>query len=154
MSSDLASGFSITTSYGGSGIVNANIAANAAIAGTKVSPDFGAQNIVTTGTLAAGAATITGAITASGDITAFSDARLKTDVETITGALDKVKALRGVSFTKDGSRSIGVIAQEVREVVPEVVAEGEYLSVAYGNLVGLLIEAVKELSENVSSLQK
>ena len=68
--------------------------------------------------------------------------------------LDKVNALRGVSYTKDGENSIGVIAQEVQKVIPEVVQDNEeYLSVAYGNLVGVLIEAVKELSAEVEALK-
>lgn len=84
------------------------------------------------------------------DFTATSDVRTKTDISTITSALDKVKALRGVYFTRNGetSRSIGVIAQEVEAVLPEVVHTGsdDMKSVSYGNMVGLLIEAIKELS--------
>jgi hypothetical protein len=133
-----------------SAVTNSKVSASAAIAGTKISPAFGSQNISTTGTLAAGATTITGALVASGDITAFSDARTKTDVETITSALELVSRLRGVRYTKDGKRGVGVIAQEVQSVLPEVVVEGEqYLSVAYGNLVGLLIEAIKELNAKI-----
>lgn len=91
-----------------------------------------------------------GAITSGGDITAYSDARKKKNVETINKALSMVKALRGVRYerTDTGAKSVGVIAQEVREVLPEVVhedANGEY-SVAYGNIIGVLIEAVKELA--------
>ena len=95
-----------------------------------------------------------GNFTATGNITAYSDERLKSNIETISGALDKVNALRGVSYTKDGEASIGVIAQEVQKVIPEVVQDNEeYLSVAYGNLVGVLIEAVKELSAEVEALK-
>ena len=95
-----------------------------------------------------------GNFTATGNITAYSDERLKSNIETISGALDKVNALRGVSYTKDGENSIGVIAQEVQKVIPEVVQDNEeYLSVAYGNLVGVLIEAVKELSAEVEALK-
>jgi uncharacterized protein YaiE (UPF0345 family) len=98
-----------------------------------------------------------GNIYATGTITQGSDARLKTNVQTIDSALDKVSAMRGVSFThKDtGQRDVGVIAQEVAEVVPEVVREDEngYLSVAYGNMVGVLIEAVKELRDEVWQLK-
>jgi hypothetical protein len=97
---------------------------------------------------------VTGNILASGNITAFSDARLKTDVQTISDALALVERMRGVRYTKDGSASVGVIAQEMREVLPEVVHEsGEYLSVAYGNIVGVLIEAVKELTARVKELE-
>ena len=96
-----------------------------------------------------------GNFTAAGDVTAFSDVRLKDNIETIDGALDKVSAMRGVTFDKDGQRSTGVIAQEMQEVMPEVVTQNnEYLSVAYGNLVGVLIEAVKELRAEVEELKK
>ena len=96
-----------------------------------------------------------GNFTAAGNITAYSDARLKTNVTTIENALDKVSAMRGVSFDKDGKRNIGVIAQEMKEVLPEVVLENTdgYYSVAYGNIVGVLIEAVKELKAEIEVLK-
>ena len=100
---------------------------------------------------------VTGALTASGDVTAFSDARLKENVETIDSALDKVNQLRGVKYNKIGEdkNSIGVIAQEIEKVVPEVVLENEdgIKSVAYGNITAVLIEAVKELSNKVEELE-
>jgi hypothetical protein len=87
------------------------------------------------------------------DLVATSDRRLKTDISTISNALDTVKALRGVYFTRNGetARSVGVIAQEVESVLPEVVHTGldDMKSVSYGNVVGLLIEAVKELAEKM-----
>ena len=90
---------------------------------------------------------------ATKDVTAFSDARLKQDIETLDGS--KVYDMRGVSFTKDGQKGSGVIAQELQKVAPELVYEGEeYLSVAYGNLVGYLIEAVKDLRAEVEALKK
>tara|TARA_R110000737_G_scaffold155920_1_gene184704 strand:- start:1092 stop:2789 length:1698 start_codon:yes stop_codon:yes gene_type:complete len=96
-----------------------------------------------------------GSFTASGNITAYSDERLKSDIVTIPNALETVCKLRGVNFIKDGEASTGVIAQEVQKVIPEVVLQGdEYLSVAYGNLVGVLIEAVKELKAEVETLKK
>lgn len=93
---------------------------------------------------------LSGSFTATGNITAYSDERLKENVETIEGALDKVSQMRGVMYDKDGERGTGVIAQEMQQVMPEVVEEGEYLSVAYGNIVGVLIEAVKELKEELN----
>lgn len=99
-------------------------------------------------------ASLTGAFTASGDITAFSDERLKTDISTIAEALAKVQAMRGVTFTKDGQSGSGVIAQELEKIAPELVHENEdYKSVAYGNVVGYLIEAIKELSAQVEDLK-
>jgi hypothetical protein len=100
---------------------------------------------------------VSGTIRATGDVIAYSDARVKENVETIPNALDKVKAMRGVGYNKIGEekRSIGVIAQEMLEVMPEVVSQDEQgmYSVAYGNLVGVLIEAVKDLESKVEQLQ-
>ena len=84
-------------------------------------------------------------------VTAFSDERLKSDIKTIDNALDKVMNMRGVSFTKQAEKGIGVIAQEVEKILPEVVTDGEYKSVAYGNMVGVLIEAIKELKTELNN---
>ena len=105
-------------------------------------------NAIFAGTLASGA------ITSSGDVTAFSDMNLKSDIRTIDNALNRVCDLRGVFFTKDGEAGTGVIAQEIENILPEVVHDGEYKSVAYGNIVGVLIEAIKELRSQVKSLQE
>lgn len=100
--------------------------------------------------------TSNGGMIAWGDVTAFSDARLKEDVHTIPDALDKVLALRGVEYVKDGRRSVGVLAQEVEKVFPEVVTRGEdgMLSVAYGALVGALVEAIKEQRRQREALRR
>jgi len=102
--------------------------------------------------------TYTGNFTATGNITAYSDSRLKKDVKTIEGALDKTKALRGVEFTRieDDTKSIGVIAQELEAVLPELVLTDDegMKSVNYAQITGLLIEAVKELSAKVDELSK
>ena len=99
-------------------------------------------------------ASFTGVVTAPNFVSS-SDARFKSEIETIANALTLVGALRGVRFTMDGSRQIGVIAQEVEAVLPEVVRVGEagQRSVAYGNITGLLIEAVKELATRVAILE-
>jgi hypothetical protein len=95
-----------------------------------------------------------GNFVAAGNVTAYSDQRLKSDIQTISGALELVSRMRGVSFMKDGAKGVGVIAQEMKEVLPEVVRdEDEYMSVAYGNIVGVLIEAVKELAVEVDALR-
>jgi hypothetical protein len=110
----------------------------------------------------------TGAIYATGDIVAFSDARQKENVYTIDSALAKVCALRGVYFNRIDDetkrKQTGVIAQEVLEVMPEVVTHaetsdkdgktGEEYGVNYGALVGVLIEAVKELNAKVEAQAK
>ena len=94
---------------------------------------------------------VTGAITASGNITAYSDERLKSDVQTIDNALDKVMSMRGVTYTMQAEKGTGVIAQEVEKILPEVVVDNEYKSVAYGNMVGVLIEAIKDLKQELDN---
>jgi hypothetical protein len=107
--------------------------------------------------------TSTGNFTAAGtytaaDFVATSDQRTKTNIETISNALDIVKELRGVYFTRIGQtkQTVGVIAQEVETVLPEVVhTDSEGLkSVSYGNMVGVLIEAVKALSDRLEKIEK
>jgi hypothetical protein len=97
-----------------------------------------------------------GNITASGTITANSDEKLKENVIAIENALDKVLSLRGVEYDRkdSGEHQIGVIAQEVEKIIPEVVYGDETKSVAYGNLVGLLIEAIKEQQNEIEILKK
>lgn len=105
---------------------------------------------------------VNGNCTASGNITAFSDLRLKENIETIKGALDIVNKLRGVRYIrkdmKDGKKHIGLIAQEVKEILPEIVSdplsEDDYYSVSYGNLVGVLVEAIKELNEKIERIER
>ena len=96
-----------------------------------------------------------GSWTSVGNITAYSDMRLKSNIQTIESGLDKVCAMRGVTFEKDGVAGLGVIAQEVEAVIPEVVMTHNdgIKSVAYGNIVGVLIEAIKELKEEVAALK-
>ena len=100
-----------------------------------------------------------GKATFNDDVVAFSDERLKSNIQTIPGALDKVLQMRGVNFDKNGHKSMGVIAQEVQKIIPEVVStenkDGEeYLGVAYPNMVGVLIEAIKDLQKQVDELKK
>jgi hypothetical protein len=101
-------------------------------------------------------ANIGGDITASGTVTANSDEKLKENVITIENALEKVLSLRGVEYDRidSGDHQIGVIAQEVEKVVPAVVYGDEIKSVAYANLVGLLIEAIKEQQKEIDELKK
>jgi hypothetical protein len=97
-----------------------------------------------------------GNFTATGNVNALSDIRLKTDLTKIEGALGKVCAINGYTYTRKdtGARQTGVVAQEVQKVLPEAVMEnGENLAVAYGNMVGLLIEAIKELKAEVDQLK-
>ncbi len=100
------------------------------------------------------------AVSVSGNVTAYSDERIKENIEVIPNALEKVLTLKGVTFDRtdvDIERQTGVIAQDVIKVLPEAIsidtnANGMY-SVAYGNMVGLLIEAIKELKAEVEELK-
>ena len=98
-----------------------------------------------------------GAATFNDNVTAFSDERLKDNIETIENGLDKVEQLRGVTYTRDEKESIGVIAQEVEKILPEIVltADDEMgtKSVDYSRLTAVLIEAVKDLSARVKELE-
>jgi len=90
------------------------------------------------------------------NFTASSDEKLKTDIATVTNALATVNSLRGVTFSwkENGLKSMGVIAQEVEQILPELVTEVDGTKkVYYDNFVGLLIEAVKELSSRVAYLE-
>jgi hypothetical protein len=112
-----------------------------------------------------------GYVWAANDITAFSDARVKTNLQKIERALDKVSNINGYTFTRTDytseddkhKRHVGVIAQEIQKVLPELVHEDDkgMLSVAYGNMTALLIEAIKEerqkrevLEERLTRLEK
>ena len=100
---------------------------------------------------------VAGTIRATGDVIAYSDVRVKENIKTIDNSLEKVSKLRGVEFNKisDDEKSIGVIAQEIEKVIPEVVREDDkgMKSVAYGNISGLLIEAIKELKAEIEELK-
>jgi hypothetical protein len=87
----------------------------------------------------------------TGNVTASSDVALKDDIRPLMGALEMVLNLRGVRYERKstGRTEIGLVAQEVEGVVPEVVFDGDTKSVAYGNIVAVLIEAIKELAAEV-----
>jgi hypothetical protein len=103
---------------------------------------------------------VSGDIYATANITAYSDRRAKENIVTIDDALNKVAALRGVYYNRtddeNKKRNVGVIAQELMEILPEAVSYANNIdqySVAYGNVVGLLIEAIKELKKEVDELK-
>ena len=100
---------------------------------------------------------LSGSFTATGNITAYSDERLKQNIETINGGLSKVLSMRGVTFTKDDKDDVGVIAQEVENVLPQIVMTANdgwgTKSVDYSRITAVLIEAVKELTKRVEELE-
>jgi hypothetical protein len=104
---------------------------------------------------------VNGSLYAEGDIVAYSDARKKSEIVTIDNALDKVQQLRGVYYVRtdeaEKGRQTGVIAQEINEVLPEVVtyaADVDEYGVKYGNIAGVLIEAIKEQQKQISELKE
>ena len=100
-----------------------------------------------------------GSFTATGNVTAYSDIKLKENIEPIANPLDKVNQINGVTFdridTPELGRQMGVIAQDVEKVCPELVSTDEEgtKSVAYGNMVGLLIEAIKDQQKQIDELK-
>jgi hypothetical protein len=165
-------------------ITNTGVTSNVAGTGITVSGATGAVTIsipqaITTssnvqfGGVGVGTAGASNEVRATGEVTAFysSDARLKENVTPITNALEKLSQIRGVEFDwtqshidsrggEDGyfvrRHDVGVIAQEVEAVLPEVVADREdgFKAVKYEKLVPLLIEAIKELKAEVAELKK
>ena len=113
----------------------------------------GSQKFVTTSS----GVSITGSLTASGDVIAYSDARTKEKIVTVDDPIGKVVSMRGVFYNKIGEqeRRVGVIAQEVEKILPEVVTEDQdgIKGVAYGNIVGVLIEAIKEQQKQIDELK-
>ena len=142
---------------------------NQSIAGIKTFTNNTPSTSRSTGSVVIiGGLGVSGAINAGGEITAFatSDRELKTNIENIVGALSKIERLNGVTFNwndlakkfenKDTSvKEVGVIAQEVNQVLPEVVTirENGYMAVRYEKIVPLLIEAIKELHEEIKTLK-
>jgi hypothetical protein len=131
------------TSYNGStGVTIATNATNSNTPSTIVARDG-------SGNFTAGTITCT-------DLNSTSDINLKKNVETFENSLSVISQLRGVNFTwkSNDKQSIGVIAQELEEVLPQLVATSDNKSVNYNGLIGVLIEAVKELSAEVDQLKQ
>jgi hypothetical protein len=105
-----------------------------------------------------------GNINSGGDVTAYSDRRFKTNIISVSNALSTVLEMRGVFYNRiepelSSIRKLGVIAQELETVLPEVVntdtdvkTSTQTKSVAYGNITAILIEAIKELNQKVDAL--
>jgi hypothetical protein len=120
------------------------------LSGTTFNCDIDSPSEVGLGNLSNSGNNLSGDFTATGNITAYSDASLKSNVTTIQDALKTVGKLRGVGFTRNDlndERQIGFIAQEIETEVPEVVCQLDngIKTVAYGNVVALLVEAIKEI---------
>ena len=96
-------------------------------------------------------------LTVNGDVNSTSDRRLKENISPITNALEIINGINGVyyNFVDQPKRNVGLIAQEVGDAIPEAVSVNQkgYMTVSYGNLVGLLVEAIKELKEEIEVLK-
>jgi hypothetical protein len=149
--------------------VNATIEMFGAAPGTEasivlVSDNSGGKIGINTDAPAA-ALDVVGNICVTGTVGGCSDARYKKDVETLTNALELITQIRGVNFNWRASefpdkkfsdeQQVGFIAQELKEVLPELVSQGSdgYYSVDYSRLTPVLVEAVKEQQKEITSLK-
>ncbi|MGB3464695.1 MAG: tail fiber domain-containing protein, partial [Cyclobacteriaceae bacterium] len=153
-------------------IIDADINSAASIAGTKIDPDFGTQDISTTGTATVSELTVT-SLTNTGDVSTAgtlvinaggvftsSDKRLKENIDLLRNTLEKLDQLGGYNYNykadREKKKQIGVIAQELEKVYPELVIlnENGFKTVNYVGLVPVLIEALKEQQRMIDSLTK
>ena len=123
-----------------------------AVSNAQIASALTGQNLVNVSSIS-----VTGNVTAAGYVTA-SDKRLKKSIKTVSSALNTVGALRGVTFTwKDTNiKAIGMIAQEVEEVLPDIVTTDDdgYRGVRYTEVIGVLVEAIKELKADFEEYKK
>jgi len=100
---------------------------------------------------------VNGNMKVDGAVMSSSDIRIKTNINKIESALTKICKLNGITYnninSKSDKRETGLIAQEVKEIIPEAVFEDDngYLNIAYGNLMGVVIEAIKELRNEIKN---
>ena len=132
------------------------IAGQARVTGNVVA----SSNVVVSGSILGVGITASGDIsgvniTASGDLNTTSDRKVKTNIIPIDNALYKTLQIAGVYYNRIGEtdRKVGVIAQDIERILPEVVTGSDLKSVSYGNIAGLLIEAIKELNKEVQELK-
>jgi len=160
-----ADGGDIMFADGSTNVINLGIGDSNAIFNTQVSnADFIVKgndggSTITAMTLDMSAA---GAATFNADVTAFSDKRLKTDISNIENGLEKVMQMQGVYYKRndqeDAKLKVGVLAQDMEAIVPEVVLtaddEMQTKSVDYGKITAVLIEAIKDLKAEIDELKK
>lgn len=98
---------------------------------------------------------VIGDIYASGNVTAYSDVRNKKNLKTIEDPVSKIEKINGYTYEKDGIAYTGLVAQELLEVLPEAVSGSEELGygIAYGNMAGIFVEAIKELNSKIKTLE-
>ena len=98
---------------------------------------------------------VVGDIYATGNVTAYSDVRNKKNLKTIEDPVSKIEKINGYTYEKDGIAYTGLVAQELLEVLPEAVSGSEELGygIAYGNMAGIFVEAIKELNSKIKALE-
>ena len=119
---------------------------------------FYGDKSVTLSHLYFGGAYVYNNLVVGGRITENSSIRYKKDIETLEGGLDKVLAMRGVTYVKKdtGIKEVGLIAEELAEILPEVVGfdtQGQPDSVSYSRLTAILVEAIKDLKKEIDELK-
>jgi hypothetical protein len=142
------------------GSYNGSTARTVSVAGTSINTGNTLVARDISGDFTAGSINVTN-LTASQtiqaqDFNSTSDINLKENIHTVENALETVSSLRGVSFDwkENGKSSYGVIAQELEEVLPELVNNGEVKSVNYNGLIGVLIEGMKSQQEQINRLEQ
>jgi hypothetical protein len=145
--------YSSGTTYNGSSPITIGVAGTTINTANTLVARNGSGDF-TAGTINCSNLTATFSVTAA-DINSTSDINLKTNIQTVENALDTVSQLRGVSFDwkENGKGSYGVIAQELEEILPELVKNGDVKSVNYNGIVGVLIEAIKDLKREIEELK-
>ena len=132
--------------YGG---VSESVASNALVVSSQGRVGVGTSQLTA-------ALTVVGDVFVSGNVSGLSDARLKSDIRRIEDPLDKIAAIGGYTYFMGSDRTrrrVGCLAHEVEAVLPEAVTEHDaYKAIAYGNMMGLVVEAIKKLDQQCQSL--
>jgi len=121
------------------------------------SPSSGDFAISVSGTqrlnVSSGGINVTGVVTCT-DVNSTSDYNLKNNIETLQNSLNIIQNIRGVKFEwkENSKKSIGVIAQEIQEILPELVSDTEVRTVNYNGLIAVAIEAIKEQQQQINTL--
>jgi hypothetical protein len=116
--------------------------------------DLSVTNLTVTNNTNLSTLNVSGIVTAI-DFNSTSDITFKENIQTVENALETVSSLRGVSFNwkETGKKSYGVIAQELKEVLPDLVSDGDVKTVNYNGIIGVLIESIKELKIELEKLK-
>jgi hypothetical protein len=124
-------------------------------AGIAIAGNLSATNGNFSGSITAVNGNFSGIVTAT-DINSASDINLKKNIRQVEDSLNKILQIRGVNFEwkESGRASVGVIAQEVEKVLPELISGDDAKVVNYNGLIGVLIEAVKEQQKQIEELKK